>query len=547
MAEPGPFDHILQTTPPERRDRGTFIVIGVILGLALILLILILPPISMLKGGGNGAAPKRASGNGVSSSPRSSMPELPAGLEAVSQLYDIKAPDTGESVLTIKLKGRQTDARNLAFYSYVKGEWKRVASASITADGNAATGEVPFVPENVAVLRRAEMSQTVLGFLPAGAKPDAQLGGSLGIISPLNYLLAADGKVAGAKPAVAPSDASRLIPTVIASDPALLEDMLRSPEARDAHIQSLTELARTEGFSGFNLDYRSINAVQREDFVRMVESLAQALHQDGRQLVLTLPLPLKQGGGWDTAGFDWERLAGLADLIVVRPEEDQSLFLKRTKEGLDYATARVDRAKLLLEVTTLSREKASEGMRTLPLVDALSLAATPQLRKDGPVAPGESVTVAGQNLLREEGATGIAWDDEALAVRFTYPGRGGKRTVWLANQFSVAFRIDIARSYHLAGIALEDASVGDAAGIWDAARQYAESGEVQLVRPNDEMMAPHWSANAGTLDTARGELVVWRAPTEPGTYEIVLSVGDGVVRVGQKLAVDVRASGGPPE
>lgn len=552
MAEPGPFDRILQTTPGDRRDRGPLIVIGIILGLALLLLILVLPPFSLLNGGSSsltnsinsGGAPRAAS-DSLSSTARSSMPDLPSGYEAVSSLYDLKSPSSGDSTITIKLKAKQTVAGNLAVYSYSKGQWKRISDAELTADGTAAQADVPYVPENVAVLRRTELSQTVLGFVPAGKQVDPKVGGVVNIVSPLNYLVTASGDVVAGTLALQPSDAYRLIPSVIASDPSQLEEVLRSPDARDAQVQKLTALARDQGFNGFNLDYREISNVQQDDFVKLAQALSQALHQDGRQLVLTMPLPVKEGGNWNTYGFDWKKLAPLADLTVVRPDDDQSNYLKQTQEGLDYVTGQVDRSKVLLAITTASREKGSEGMRTLPLVDALGLAAVPQLRKDGPIAPGESVTLAGQNLLREEGASGISWDDQALAVSFTYPGAGGKRTVWLANQFSVAFRVDIARSFRLAGVALEDVS-GGPDGIWDAVRSYAEAGDVSLVRPNDQMMAPSWSVSGGQLDTSAREVVVWKAPDEPGDYEAVLSVGDGLVRVGQKLPLQVSPASQPP-
>jgi hypothetical protein len=151
----------------------------------------------------------------------------------------------------------------------------------------------------------------------------------------------------------------------------------------------------------------------------------------------------------------------------------------------------------------------------------------------------------GQNLATESGGSGLRWDDTARAVVFSYLGPGGERTVWLANVFSEAFKLDLARRYQLGGVVVEDVSRrAEDAGIWPAVRQYAQTGEVALVKPNGSLLQPRWSVSGGALQNDTGPRVSWRAPDEAGTYTFTLIVSDGVTRVGQELRVSVEPAAG---
>ena len=182
-------------------------------------------------------------------------------------------------------------------------------------------------------------------------------------------------------------------------------------------------------------------------------------------------------------------------------------------------------------------------MRTLTLTEALSLASTPIAQPSGSVAPEATVQLIGQNLAAELGASELRWDDEARAVVFSYAGLGGERTVWIANVFSEAFKLDLARRYQLGGVAVADVSQSAAdANIWSAVRQYAETGEVVLIEPNGVLLQPQWTATGGTLESYSGATVTWRAPAESGVYTLTLIVSDGVMRVGQRLQLQVEPS-----
>jgi hypothetical protein len=154
------------------------------------------------------------------------------------------------------------------------------------------------------------------------------------------------------------------------------------------------------------------------------------------------------------------------------------------------------------------------------------------------------VVLVGKNIFQDDGASGIRWDDTAFAVSFSYPGRGGQRTVWLENALSISYKLDLARRFGLGGIAIEDVSADPLLGqFWDPLRTYAESGNITLTQPNSSLLRPAWQTQAGSIDSGTKGNVVWKAPPQPGSYDISLVVSDGVIRAAQKQVLEVRVPG----
>jgi hypothetical protein len=200
----------------------------------------------------------------------------------------------------------------------------------------------------------------------------------------------------------------------------------------------------------------------------------------------------------------------------------------------------VDRSKILLSISSLSVERGGDGLQTLSLNDALSRASQLAVKSTGNITPGATVQLVAPNLAASEGASGLRWDDQARSVTFSYPGRGGKRTVWVANEFSAGFRLELAQRYNLGGVTINDVSTeGGGADVWSPVQQLSDTGNLTLSRPNGQLLAPIWSTGDGTVNPQVGDSTAWQAPAKAGTYQVVLIVSDGVVRVGQQVAIDV--------
>ena len=545
MEDKGPFDRILQPEPVRERDRTASIVVAAAVVLGLVLLVLVLPPLSLFSGGGGRAA---VSGP-VSAKARDQSPAPPAGYESVSALFDLvsKEPVRQSARLTVNLSVTAHEGDRLSLFTYQNDEWRRLTDAEAVANGSAARGEVPLLPDNIAVFRQANQTRAVLGSLPAGAELDTQALGALTTLNIGGFFPVSNGSIAGDGPQLAADVNVAIAPTIGTGDQdqaGALNDILASPELRAAHVQAIVNFVRDGGYAGIDLDYRAMDAANGEGFTSLARDLSSALQADGKSLTLTLPLPSQQGGEWDTHGFDWPTLASLVDAIKLAPEPDQSVYYTEMESVLGYLTPLVGGSKLLLTISPYSHERAVDGVHELTLTEALTQASLPAAQPAGAVAAGATVQALGQNLAATTGGSDLHWDDAVRAVTFSYTGAGGDRTIWLANVFSESFRLDLARRYELGGVAIADVSTrGADAAVWPAVRQYAQSGEVTLATPNGSLLMPSWSASAGTFASESGASVAWQAPQEAGEYVLTLVVSDGVTRVGQQMAIRVESSG----
>ena len=544
MNEQGPFDRILRQEPPPR-DRGGHFIIIAILALGLLLLILVLPPISILSGdGGNGGG-----GNvNISAKPRKDMPAPPEGMEAVSPLYDIAVSGSveGPTVITLNPPSPVGDSRNLSFYTVEGGKWRRISSAKLVLDGTAVQGEVTELPKNVVVLRTISALYQLSGSLPAGSELNSDAAQTIAALNPVDFAPAADGSLEGEATEL-PSDLQLdVYPTIrVQTEQQIdaVDAIIGSPDLRDEHLNAILSMVEAGQYRGVDIDYGSIDALHKDEFSDFVETLAEQLHRRGLSLTLTAPLPVQEGTDWDSGAYDWLRLAQAADAIKLLPEEDPSRYYKRTEQALQFLTEdeKIAPAKLVLIITPWAHEKGGEGIRRLSLLEALAIASTPKLEDGGEIAPGDNVTVIGENVYKEDGASGIGWDEEAAAVYFSYPGLGGARTVWIENFFSFVFRLNLVARFHLGGVAIDDVSSGPGVNdIWPVLQEYAATGKVELVKPNGSLFSPVWEADGGSLKDSGDGSVVWTAPDEPGAYRITLIVSDGLARLGQRLNVTVK-------
>ncbi len=541
MSQRGPFDRLADSAAGRDGSiRPILIGMGII---GLILIVLVLSPFSILGGddsdGGFTAGSDSTAVNGIS------IPRVPDGFEALSRQYeDLTAPkDTvGPYSLTVNLIAPIADSRGLALYSFQGGQWVRVSDGTLVDDGAAVQGEVVVMPSNIAVLRRTASAIQISGWLPGAAQADPEALAVLNTVNPAGFAPAADGSLVGAQAQIPDGDAL-IVPAVRARSQAQIDavnTILQSPSLREVHLNALAELSLQATNVGIELDYRDVDPARRADLGTFLTALADRLHQSNRSLSLTLPMPVKTGIAWETGAYDWERLAGLADTIKLVPEPDPSLYYERMEAVLEFLQPAVDLQKVLLIVSRDSVEKSGSELFQRSLYNGLAIASTIEVQTTSQITPGTRVVLVGKNIFEDDGATGLRWDETALAVAFSYPEVGGQRTVWLENILSLAFRIDLAQRYGLGGIAIDDISLDPAMpAIWALLDAYADTLKIDLVAPNDVLLRPTWQIEAGSSDAGSKGNVVWTAPDQVGTYEIALIVSDGVIRAQQMIVLEV--------
>jgi spore germination protein YaaH len=545
--ERGPFDDLLRpqtARSPATPGRGGIVVLAM-LALGALLLLLVLPPISLLSrgGGGGGNTPN------IKTTARKDVPQLPQGLEAVTAFYDVSVSGKleGPATITLQLPNNTTDGRNLSAFTLQNSEWQRLTSATLLTNGNAVEAMVSDIPQNIVVLRRSASAKQLIGYLPAGSQISSAAGQALSVANLVDFAPQPDGSLAGSAtsaslPAGLPLRATIRVANSDAA--AAADDIMASPDLRDEHVNAILAMVESGHYDGVDLDYGSLDALRKDGFSEFVANLSEQLHRRRLVLTLTAPLPVLQGNAWDTGAYDWARLPQIADAIELAPEPDPSRYYKRTEQALQFLIddSKVAPAKLILRISPLSSEKGGEGITPITGLEALATASMLSVDTADNIRPGQAVTVKATNIDTADGASGIAWDDDAEAVSFTYPGLGGARTVWLENLFSIGFKLEMVGRLGLGGIAIGD--VADSVGgddMWPVIEDFLDTGRVSLVKPNGSLLVPQWEADGGSLEGGSAGSVTWVAPDEPGEYHLTLIISDGVSRVGQRLVLTVRS------
>lgn len=538
-------------------ERTPYLLGGVIIAFALLLWVFFLPPFSIFGGDGDGGFDL---GGGIRAVPQDSLPDVPEGLTPVSQFFRIVAPDDAlvESV-TIDLNQQTDDGANLGFYTYGGGNWSRLRGAELVNDGRAVRAAIGQLPENLAVMRNVNFGFVVAGWLPAGGEVEPAAVETLTTLNPIDYHPAADGSVTGIPTDITNAGSFAIAPTISAETPDqidALNTIIRSGQLSATHVDAIVALIEQGGYSGIDLDYRQLDPALGAQFSEFVVALANRLHENEWTLSLTLPLPIRDANSWDTGPFNWAQLGEAADRVKIPAISDQSIYAARMDSILQFATGEVPSNKLLLVISPYSYiSSASENeIVAVHAAEALSLATPFTVEDPSQLVSGGVATLVAENVDHSEGASGIRWDEEANVVSFAYGQDENLTTVWIENQYSVAFKLQLVRKHRLGGVAVLDVSASPLkANIWPAIASVVD-GQISLLKPNGQLLIPAWEiidpngspVPSGSLDGGATGAVEWRIPGTAGPYDVTLVVSDGDMRVGQRLRVNVTQGAGAP-
>lgn len=479
----------------------------------------------------------------------------PDGYEFVTKVFQFNknyhVAQGNDVQISVPLSKATSDARNLSFYHYVTETkaWEPLSSAQI--DGANVATTLHDTPDLIAVLRRDSPAGAVVAYLPH-VTPDVRLNpaavGKITILHTRDFQPSADGGVSGDLSVVKTDQSFQFLPTISAGSGIkgsvdIVKSLLATPALRSGHVQAIVKQVNNLNLAGIDIDYEDLAVTDRTSFALFVKELGQALHQNNKQLTLTLAPPLKTADRIDDGAYDWAQLGQAADLLQITPYRDQGKYRTDMPDILTYLTQQVPPNKLVLTVTPYATEKAADGIRTMSISDAMTIATRLSIRAgtDGKINANSVVDVVASNISKADGRSGVTWDTASATVAFTYENSGG-RTVWLEDFFSIGFKLEFIPQFKLGGVAVEDATDNQYLGdIWSALVPFITSGQPVLMQPNSKDLQPVWTASAGTVqDTLKGA-IKWSTPAEPGSYTITLSLSDGVARFQSEIPANVQA------
>jgi hypothetical protein len=474
----------------------------------------------------------------------------PEGFAFASDVYEFRGeapelPDGGSVEVEIPL----TDPGNgtgLSFYRYLPdaSAWELVAPAALDEEGTRAIGTFPELPATIVVMRRISPAGHVAVFIDAGQQLHTQAAERATIIHTRDFTPGGDGSVNGQLTPVSLGPGQEHYPVISAGQGidntiANVDAILATSTSRTSHVSRIVALATTLELDGVGISFMDLREDQRTSFGLFIEELATELRRAGKGLAVVVPAPTRTTERIEPGAYDWQVIGAAADLVAIAPIRDQSTYRRDLPQILNYIRERVDPRKVLLTVTPYAAER-SDGVRAMTLVDAMRIATRIQVGDSEP-GTNENVQLIGVNIDRDEGLSGIVWDESTATVAFTYRDDGG-RTVWIENQYSVSFKLEFVSAYGLGGFAVEDGSNNEFLGnIWPALVSFINTGQPELRRPDPQDLEPRWEVSGGTIEGGQRGVARWTTPSEPGTYTVRLTLSDGVFLFQSEVQITVEA------
>lgn len=221
-------------------------------------------------------------------------------------------------------------------------------------------------------------------------------------------------------------------------------------EQRQKMISQLVALAVEEGYTGVNIDFENLTwsadlKVPRREFTRFIHELAEKLHQNSKQLIISVPAKHNDDPNNDWAyPFDLAALGREADYLQLMTYDQHGPWsypgpvsgVDWVEECLAYTTSIVEPEKLLIGLPAYGYDWNLDRCTGEGICEATSFA-----WKNIPAL----LERPNAQLLRDAGSE---------SPSLTYVKGGQKHVAWFEDQISLQSKVRLIHKYHLAGLSV---------------------------------------------------------------------------------------------
>ncbi len=468
---------------------------------------------------------------------------LPRHLEVKCEFYKIRVKGKNEQpvMIDIAMPAAAEPWETLDLYTWTGETWEWVGSELHTevAEKEFVRAWVTDVPDNVIVAQTGATTQTIS--TPLEAEDNLASGtGVVDEVNPTGLAMGPDGTIMGVLSQAVDVNAFAVMPTI--SEPTAhgpLADVLAMSDIQKSHIAQVVDLCTNYGFAGVEIAYHGILPEERDAYTAYITALADALHAQGLRLNVVVEPATLAGTEWSTGGYDWQAIGAIADAVKVPFPDDPSAYVDsgEAQRLLAWATAQIPRAKLRMQVSSLSVEQRSGEISYVSIDKALApFGEVTTVDGVTEVAPNNEIkfTFSGIDSVR-----GIVPQDAAGTYRIEYADSDTTYTVWLGTAANLAVKLQWAQRYHLGGVAVDGLlNPGNAPGIVEAVNAYRAA----TTPPTGQQAQVVWMVTSPAAELAHETLTLtdpnynWMVVAATGTYTIKATIA-GVERGSVEVAV----------
>lgn len=463
---------------------------------------------------------------------------LPQHVLLQGNVYTVDTNDTAVSGQVALNMPAGVDAAMLDLYGWNGAAWEFIPSSYEAGTQQRLSSEHTLYQAVALGETQAPPTLTTAGELRQADALPAELAPYLSDVSAGTLMLVGTGDLQGELTAVPEGAYDKFIWVTNVGgvvDRASLTAFLGDTTAQMNQINALVNTAVTGSYAGITLDYQGVEPSQMAVYTSFIQSLADALHAQGKTLNVVLAAPQKFDNEWDTGGQDWAAIGKVADTVYVTLPLDPTTYGadEEAEQVVEWAASQIDRHKLVALIHATAVDRLGESFIELSNDQALANFGQMEFVAGGPeVEPGTAVEVA---LTGSAGP--LEWDGKSLTYRYSYEDNNGQtHHVWLGNPAAMVNRLQTAVAHNLQGVAIRGLDqVNDPAGYAAALASLAGQGEA----PQPTGAAIVWTLVDDTesilaSDSGNNMTFAWEGSPDPGnfTVKVDFAFGDALTSLG---------------
>ncbi|WP_410506241.1 cell wall-binding repeat-containing protein [Haloimpatiens sp. FM7315] len=221
-------------------------------------------------------------------------------------------------------------------------------------------------------------------------------------------------------------------------DSNIAKSILGDVKRKENFINNIFNILEKNNYKGISLDIEGVKYSDRNNFTVFLKELYNKLNSSGYKVVVSVPAKTKDvlTDSWSGA-YDYKEISKYCDYVAIMAYDEHYLggdpgpvaSIGWVNNVLNYAIDVIPKEKILLGVASYGYDWSENGNKAYSLTGAYSVASK-----------------FGSN---------IKWDDTNKCPYFTYKDNGGYlHTVWLENESSLKYKLDLVNGYDLCGIAI---------------------------------------------------------------------------------------------